>query len=191
MLDGPEQCRDRHVAIVGGGDTAVDWALMAAESAKSVTLVHRRAAFRAHAATLDAARAAGVRIVVPHVLADIEGGDAMQRIQLQALDQSGDLELDCDLLISGLGFIADLGPIEQWGLQISDNRVNVSSAMESSIPGIFAAGDCAGYAGKVPLIASGFGEAATAVNNAALICDPAASLFPGHSTDRQLSGVPA
>jgi Thioredoxin reductase len=92
-----------------------------------------------------------------------------------------------------LGFTANLGPLRDWGVQLHDNRhLVVDSAMRTNVAGIFSAGDIADYNGKVRLIAVGFGEVATAVNNAAMHLDPAARLFPGHSTDNSASvPVPA
>jgi thioredoxin reductase (NADPH) len=87
-------------------------------------------------------------------------------------------------VVAALGFLADVGPLREWGLQLEDNRrVLVDSTMATNRPGVFAAGDIATYPGKVALIAVGFGEVATAVNNAAVHLDPSAMLFPGHSTD--------
>jgi thioredoxin reductase (NADPH) len=86
-------------------------------------------------------------------------------------------------VIAALGFLADLGPLEGWGLRLEGRRIAVDTMMATNLPRVYAAGDIAGYPGKVPLISVGFGEAATAVNNAAIALDPVAELFPGHSTD--------
>ena len=87
-------------------------------------------------------------------------------------------------LVAALGFTANLGPLREWGLELHDNRhLVVDSAMRTNLPGVFAAGDITDYDGKVRLISVGFGEVATAVNNAAVHLDPDAQLFPGHSTD--------
>jgi thioredoxin reductase (NADPH) len=92
--------------------------------------------------------------------------------------------LPCQRLVAALGFVADLGPLRGWGLRIAGNRhVVVDSTMQTAVQGVFAAGDIADYPGKVRLIAVGFGEVATAVNNAAVYMDPETALFPGHSTD--------
>jgi thioredoxin reductase (NADPH) len=88
-----------------------------------------------------------------------------------------------DTVVAALGFTADLGPLADWGLQLDRRHVVVSSTMATNLPRVFAAGDIVDYPGKVRLIATGFGEAATAVNNAAVAIDPAAHLFPGHSSE--------
>ncbi|MFD0661677.1 NAD(P)/FAD-dependent oxidoreductase [Thermocatellispora tengchongensis] len=170
----------RDVVVVGGGDSAVDWALMLHPVARSVTLVHRRAAFRAHHASVERLKTSPVEIITDAQVTGTVGGDRLERIEL-----STGITLPCQRLVAALGFIADLGPLREWGLDLHDNRhLVVDSAMRTNVPGIFAAGDIADYGGKVRLIATGFGEVATAVNNAAVHLDPAAQLFPGHSTDQ-------
>ncbi|WP_188195277.1 NAD(P)/FAD-dependent oxidoreductase [Nonomuraea sp. SYSU D8015] len=169
----------KDVVVVGGGDSAVDWALMLHPVAASVTLVHRRAAFRAHHGSVERLKASPVEIVTNAQVTAALGGDRLERIEL-----STGHTLPCQRLVAALGFTANLGPLREWGLDLHDNRhLVVDSAMRTNVPGIFAAGDIADYDGKVRLIAVGFGEVATAVNNAAVHLDPAAQLFPGHSTD--------
>ncbi|WP_431907799.1 NAD(P)/FAD-dependent oxidoreductase [Nonomuraea jabiensis] len=174
----------RDVVIVGGGDSAVDWALMLHPVARSVTLVHRRAAFRAHHGSVEQLAASPVEVVVNAQVTAALGGDRLERVEL-----STGRALPCQRLVAALGFTANLGPLREWGLDLHDNRhLVVDSAMRTNVPGIFAAGDIADYDGKVRLIAVGFGEVATAVNNAAVHLDPAAQLFPGHSTDNPAPG---
>lgn len=172
------------VVVVGGGDSAVDWALMLHPIARSVTLVHRRAAFRAHHGSLEQLRSSPVTIVTDAQVTAARGADRLERIELS----TGPV-LPCRRLVAALGFTANLGPLREWGLDLHDNRhLAVDSAMRTNVPGIFAAGDIADYDGKVRLIAVGFGEVATAVNNAAVHLDPDAQLFPGHSTDLPAPG---
>ncbi|CRI74852.1 Ferredoxin--NADP reductase 2 [Chlamydia trachomatis] len=90
--------------------------------------------------------------------------------------------MDVDNVIVNYGFVSSLGPIKTWGLEIEKNSIVVNSKMETNIEGIYAAGDICTYEGKVKLIASGFGEAPTAVNNAKAYLDPKARLQPLHST---------
>lgn len=89
-------------------------------------------------------------------------------------------------MVAALGFLANIGPLRDWGLELSDNRhIVVDSAMRTARAGVYAAGDITEYDGKIRLIAVGYGEVATAVNNAAVFINPDAQLFPGHSTDDQ------
>jgi thioredoxin reductase (NADPH) len=171
-----------HVLIVGGGDSAFDWALALHPLARSVTLVHRRERFRAHAATVDRVRALSVRIVVNAQVTALHGADRVTAADI-AVDREEGLHVPVDTVVAALGFTADLGPLAEWGLRLDRRHVLVSSTMATNMPRVFAAGDIVEYPGKVRLIATGFGEAATAVNNAAVTINPAAHLFPGHSSE--------
>jgi thioredoxin reductase (NADPH) len=181
--DGAEYA-GKDVVIVGGGDSAVDWALMLHPIARSVTLVHRRAAFRAHHGSVERLRASPVEVIVNAQVTAAGGDGRLERVEISVTGQESTRTLPCDRLVAALGFTANLGPLREWGLELHDNRhVVVDSAMRTGVSGVFAAGDIADYDGKVRLIAVGFGEVATAVNNAAVHLDPGAQLFPGHSTD--------
>ncbi|MGE5828404.1 MAG: NAD(P)/FAD-dependent oxidoreductase [Micromonosporaceae bacterium] len=170
------------VVIVGGGDSAFDWALALQPLAKSVTLVHRRDKFRAHASTVARVQALPVQIIVnaevTHVLGD-------SRVTGVVVEQRGaePRTLPADTIVAALGFTADLGPLGEWGLELDKRHILVDTTMATNLPRVFAAGDITEYRGKVRLIVVGFGEAATAVNNAAVAIDPSAHLFPGHSSD--------
>jgi thioredoxin reductase len=174
------------VVVVGGGDSALDWALMLEPIASSVTLVHRRTDFRAHAATVAAARGSGIRIVTDAQVADLHGDPVLERavIRIDGRDGPADEVVACSAVIAALGFKANLGPLRHWGAELHDNRhLVVDSSMRTDVEGLYAAGDITDFEGKVRLISVGFGEVATAVNNAAVFIDPAAALFPGHSSD--------
>jgi thioredoxin reductase (NADPH) len=180
----PDDYAGRDVVIVGGGDSAFDWALTLHPLAASVTLVHRRDTFRAHPATVAAVRAAGVEILTEAELSKVigDGGD-IEAVEITRRDGQTH-RLPCRGIIAALGFTANLGPLLGWGIDIAHRRhIPVDPAMRTSVPGIYAAGDINDYPGKVRLIAVGFGEAATAVNNAAHHIDPEQPVFPGHSTD--------
>jgi thioredoxin reductase (NADPH) len=175
---------DKDVIVVGGGDSAIDWCLMLEPVAASVTLVHRRAAFRAHAASVERVRASSVEVVTDAQVTTLEGGDRVEKAVVTVKGEDVPRHLPCQQVVAALGFTANLGPLREWGVELHDNRhLVVDSAMRTTVPGVFAAGDITDYPGKVRLIAVGFGEVATAVNNAAVHLDPDAQLFPGHSTD--------
>ncbi len=173
----------QRVLIVGGGDSAVDWALALEDLASSVTLVHRREGFRAHEGSLQRLRTSSVDVRVHHEVRRLEGSDRLERAVV--FDNRSDAEsvLDVDTVIAALGFTADLGPLRSWDIEHDGRRIHVDSRCATSMPGVYAAGDVVDYPGKVPLIATGFGEAATAVNNAAVWLDPSARLMSGHSSD--------
>jgi len=170
------------VLIVGGGDSAFDWALALHPVARSVTLVHRRDRFRAHAATVARVQALPVRIVVNAQVTQLHGTARVTGADI-AVDGGAAQRVPVGTVVAALGFTADLGPLAEWGLRLDRRHILVTSTMATNLPRVFAAGDIAEYPGKVRLIATGFGEAATAVNNAAVAIDPAAHLFPGHSSE--------
>lgn len=170
------------VLIVGGGDSAFDWALALHPVARSVMLVHRRDRFRAHAATVGRVRDLPVDILVNAQVTALHGTGRVTAADI-TVDRDGTRRVPVDTVVAALGFTADLGPLAEWGLQLDRRHIVVSSTMATNLPRVFAAGDIVEYPGKVRLIATGFGEAATAVNNAAVAIDPAAHLFPGHSSE--------
>jgi thioredoxin reductase (NADPH) len=173
---------DHDVLIVGGGDSAFDWALALHPLARSVTLVHRRDRFRAHAGTVGRVRGLPIRIVVNAQVTVLHGDDRVTAAEI-TVDGAAAERVPVDTVVAALGFTADLGPLADWGLQLDRRHILVTSTMATNLPRVFAAGDIVEYPGKVRLIATGFGEAATAVNNAAVAIDPAAHLFPGHSSE--------
>ncbi|WP_026931856.1 NAD(P)/FAD-dependent oxidoreductase [Glycomyces tenuis] len=171
------------VVVVGGGDSAFDWALALHPLARSVTLVHRREKFRAHEGTIARVRRLNVPIIVNAQVARLLGDERVTGVEVIVKGEDESRLLPADTIVAALGFTADLGPITEWGLDIEKRCVLVDSSMATNLPRVFAAGDIAQYPGKVRLIATGFGEAATAVNNAAVAIDPEAHLFPGHSSE--------
>jgi ferredoxin/flavodoxin---NADP+ reductase len=178
----PEIYKDLNVVVVGGGDSALDWALMLEPIAKSVTLVHRRAQFRAHPHSVDLVRASTVEILTDAQISGLSGDPELVEAQI-SVDGSVKL-LPCDKLVAALGFTANLGPLLEWGIEIVGRRhIKVDTKGATTVPGVYAAGDIVDYEGKVRLIATGFGEVATAVNNAAAYLNPDVSAFPGHLSD--------
>lgn len=173
----------RDVVVVGGGDSAFDWALALHPVARSVALVHRRARFRAHPGLVGKVEDLGVPLITPAEVVEIRGADdGVHEVEIEV----GGAErrvLPAQTVVAALGFTADLGPIESWGLELEKRTILVGTTMRTNRPRVYAAGDVAAYPGKVKLIATGFGEAATAVNNIAVELNPDAHLFPGHSSN--------
>lgn len=174
--------KDQHVMLLGGGDSAVDWALMLEPIAKQVTLVHRRDKFRAHEYSVEKLMNSSVDILTPFSPTTINGNDRIEKVLLQEVKGEREIELDVDAILCNYGFVSTLGPIKDWGLEIDKNSIIVNTRMETNIPGIYAAGDISTYPGKINLIATGFGEGPTAINNAKQYIDPKARVQPKHST---------
>ncbi len=174
--------KDKQVMICGGGDSAVDWALMLEPIAKKVMLVHRRDKFRAHEHSVEQLKNSSVEILTPYNPIELIGDEKISKVTLQKVKSDETITVDIDDLIVNYGFISSLGPISNWGLEIEKNSIVVNTKMETNIEGIYAAGDICTYPGKVKLIASGFGEGPTAVNNAKAYIDPDARVQPKHST---------
>jgi ferredoxin/flavodoxin---NADP+ reductase len=174
--------KGQRVAVVGGGDSAVDWALMLEPIAKEVTLIHRRDKFRAHEHSVEMLMSSSVKVTTPYEIAALHGDERIERLTIVNNVTKEERELEVDAVIVNFGFISSLGPIKNWGLELEKGAILVNSRMETNIPGIYAAGDIATYPGKVKLIAVGFGEAPTAVNNAVAYINPDAKLQPGHSS---------
>jgi len=173
---------DKEVILFGGGDSAVDWALMLKDIAKKVTLVHRRDEFRAHESSVEELMNSSVEVMTPFVPKEIIGTDKIEKVVLEEVKGDRVVEVSADAVICNYGFISSLGPIKDWGLEIEKNSIVVNSKMETNIPGIYAAGDITTYPGKIKLIATGFGEGPTAISNAKHYLDPKARVQPKHST---------
>lgn len=179
----------KKVQLFGGGDSAVDWALMLEPIAKEVTIAHRRDKFRAHESSVEALKNSTVNVVTPYVPAELIGKDKIEQVVLQEVRGDRKLYIEVDDVIVNYGFVSSLGPIQDWGLELEKNSIVVNSKMETNIPGIYAAGDINTYEGKVKLIASGFGEAPIAVSNAKVYIDPDSKVQPIHSTSLNLHKV--
>jgi ferredoxin/flavodoxin---NADP+ reductase len=183
----PGRYDGQRVLIVGGGDSAVDWALALKDRTRDLTLIHRREGFRAHAHSMrllqEAVESGRVRLLTYHEVRAIHGDQRVTGATIFDNRTDEDTALDLDAILALIGFRPDLGPLAGWGLDLNRNTIRVSATMETNIPGVFAAGDIATYTGKLELIATGFAEAAIAVNHAVHHIDPKARVNPGHSTN--------
>jgi len=188
----PKTFAGKRILIVGGGDSAFDWAVNLQGVAKSIVMIHRRDGFRAHQATVDqvqALAAAGkMELRTFWELKEIGGSGRIERVTIVNNKTKEEQTLAMDCVLPQLGFVSSLGAIAEWGLEIEKGDIKVSQTMETNIPGIYAAGDIATYPGKLKLIATGFGEACTAVNQIAHFLNPSAKVMPGHSSNMALFG---
>jgi len=181
----PADHTDHDVVVVGGGDSAFDWAATLAPIARSVRLVHRTDRFRAHRASVEKVRTLGIEIITDSEVSALHGTAHVEQVELRHRITKDTRLLPARTVVAALGFIADLGPLQTWGLTLQARKIAVDTRMATNLPRVFAAGDITDYPGKVRLISVGFGEVATAVNNAATVIDPEAALFPGHSTEKE------
>ena len=192
-VSNPEEFRGQRIVIIGGGDTAFDWAQQLRDRAKAVTLVHRSDRYRAHGATVadvQAAATAGRTTLLPfHELADVlSQGDKLTGVTLREVKTKITRDVEADVILPMLGFHSDIGAVAEWGLNCEKDEIIVNSLMETGRPGVYAAGDITVYPGKLKLIATGFGEAATAVNQAVHWIYPEKKVDPGHSSNMAIFG---
>jgi len=171
---------------VGGGDSAVDWALNIKDIARKITLVHRRDVFRAHEGSVIALKNSSVDVKLFYEVRSVSGdGNRLTKAVIFDNRTQAEETIDVDAILVNIGFRADLGPIKDWGLQIDGREIRVNGKMETNIPGVYVAGDIAGPLDgvKLNLIATGYAQAALAVNVAKSYVDPNSKIFPGHSSE--------
>ena len=190
MVEDPKQLENRKILVVGGGDSALDWVLAREDTAEEMTIIHRREEFRAHEDSvrqLQLAVSSGrVNLTTFHEVREIHGDKTVEGVTIFDNKSNEESTFDVDIVLCLLGFKPDLGPIKSWGLDVERNRLSVDSLMMTSQPGVFGAGDLVSYEGKLDLIATGFSEAAIAVNNIVRYLDPKARVNPGHSTNLKI-----
>jgi thioredoxin reductase len=178
---------DKRVLIIGGGDSAVDWALALEHIASEVTLIHRREGFRAHDSSVNELMASKVNVRVWYELDELQGNKHVERAVIfdNRTDEKETIEIDAVIL--SLGFKADLGPIRAWGLETIGRRyIAVNHKMETNLPRVYAAGDVALQEDLDPLnlIVVGYGQVTIAVNYAYTQIKPGGKVFPGHSSEK-------
>jgi ferredoxin/flavodoxin---NADP+ reductase len=165
--------RDRTCVIVGGGDSALDWTLGLQDTAKHpIALVHRRDSFRALETSVNEAKQleteGRVKILTPCEVREVHGDGHIRSVTVENTKSGETEQVECDALITLLGFHSHLGAIADWGLELEGKRqIKIDpTTCQTNLPRVYAAGDVAGYPGKITLITIGMGEAAIAANNA-------------------------
>src|SRR5688572_21950287 len=195
VVTNPQDYKGQRVVIVGGGDSAFDWATQLRGVATHVSLVHRSDRFRAHGATVaqfdEDVKAGRASMFTFHELADVQcrpAGERFTHLVLKQVKTKATTEIEADVVLPMLGFVSDIGPIADWGLTLEKDEIVVNQLMETGRPGIWAAGDVTTYPGKLKLIACGFSEAAIAVNQAVHWIYPEKKVAPGHSSNMAIFG---
>jgi ferredoxin/flavodoxin---NADP+ reductase len=177
----------QHVLVVGGGDSAVDWAIGLQEVGAQVTLVHRRDQFRAHERSVAELRASPVRVMLSCEVQALHGHESIEAATLFNHATQATEQLAADTVVGCLGFKADTSVIKSWGLQLDQKRgISIDANCQTSMPRVYAAGAIAGGPVQLDLLAVHFGQAAIAINSAKVAIDPQAGLSPGHSSDMHL-----
>ena len=166
-----DKYKDKDIFIFGGGDSALDWSVELAENAKSLSLVHRRDAFRGAPHTEELMRELvakkKINLLTPYVIEDIHGGKKVNKVSLKNFDTKEIITYNADELIFLFGLNKKLGPILDWELELNEKKINVNTEnYQTSKDGIFAVGDINDYPGKLDLILSGFHETTLAVQKA-------------------------
>ncbi|HSJ14187.1 MAG TPA: NAD(P)/FAD-dependent oxidoreductase [Longimicrobiales bacterium] len=183
----PEHYHDRSVLIVGGGDSAVDWVLNLRGRARRLILIHRREGFRAHAQSMkqlqDGVASGEIELLTHREVRTIHGEACVQAVTIFDNRTGEETTYEVDAVLALIGFKPDLGPISRWGIALERNAIRVSDQLETNLTNVYAAGDIVRYEGKIELIATGFSEAAMAVNHAVHALNPKARYNPGHSTN--------
>lgn len=180
----------QRVAVLGGGDAAVDLALMLEPVAKSVQLVHRRNQFRALPLTVQQLEESAVEKLTPYLPRELrENPDGSVTLTLKKMRAEEELPLTVDKVLVSYGFTANNAALDEWALPLESERgkIKVDSTMATSVAGVYAIGDCATYPGKTPLIATGFGEAPRAITSLAKLLYPEKRLAT-HSSSMHLDG---
>ena len=163
--------KDKKVAIFGGGDSALDWTVELQKVGAEVSLVHRRDAFRGAPDTEISVRRLNeerkIELLTPFIIKDIVGNENIDSIKLFNTETKEELEINADYILFFYGLNKKLGPINDWNLELSGNKIQVNTEnFETDKEGIFAVGDINTYPGKLNLILSGFHETTLAVQKA-------------------------
>lgn len=182
-----EKFLGRRLLVVGGGDTAVDWSLELRHWASEVTLIHRFDYFEAHQRSVLALQDSQVKVHMQNELVCVSGNSVVERAVIRD-NMTGDERMLCvdDILVC-IGFRADLGPINHWGLELDGRKIAVNRQTETSMSGVYAVGDVAQPEDGVSmnLIVYGFGQATLAVGYASHFIHPKERVMHGHSSQRK------
>ncbi len=182
-----ELFKDKRVTIFGGGDSALDWTLELQKIGAQVTLIHRRDAFRgapeSEMKVREHAAKDSIKLLTPYILQDIHGDKEIESLELFNSETKDTLSIEADYVLFFYGLNKKLGPINDWGISLSENKIPVNTEnYQTNKKGIFAVGDINTYPGKMNLILSGFHETTLAVQEAFKRCYPGERIPFGYTT---------
>ncbi|MCH1722986.1 NAD(P)/FAD-dependent oxidoreductase [Lactococcus formosensis] len=173
-----EEYREKEVAVLGGGDSALDWALMLEKVASKVHLIHRRPSFRAHALTVAELEQSTVEIHTPYLPQEL----STEGLKLQRVKSDELRHLEVDKILVNYGMMTNHVDLNEE-LELSRRgRITANRQQETNIAGLYVAGDASDYEGKAPLMSVGFGEAVLAINDMTQKLEFSHSLQKGHSS---------
>ncbi len=192
MINKREDFKNKRVVIAGGGDSAVDWAILLSHIAKSVTIIHRRNKFRCAPENSDKlhslVKEGKIDLLVPYQLTSIQGLNGMIDHIIITSFEGKEKTIEADFLIPFFGLAMELGPIAEWGLNLSKKYIEVNPAtFVTNKAGIYAIGDIITYPGKLKLILNGFAEAAMATHAMYSIIHPNQALHFEYSTTKGIN----
>lgn len=179
-----EEFRDKDVAIAGGGDSAVDWAIHLTNVANSTSLIHRRNKYRAMESSVSDLNKSDVEQLNPYIIKDVNfNQDDHEKIDvtLKMIKSDEIKTITIDKLLVNYGFVSDTKILHDWNLDLEGPFIKVDREMETNLPNVFAIGDIITYPGKLQLIATAFAEGPIAVTKALRNMYPERDYFE-HST---------
>lgn len=183
LVTNPETFRNKRLLVIGGGDTALDWAIYLKDIASQVTLIHRSNKFVATPSSVKQLLNSDIEALTFTELKDVRGDSHLEGALVVNNITQEEREIEIDSILCCIGFTPNLGPLKEWGLELQASSIKTNNRMETNLPSVYAAGDVATYQGKLRLICTGFSEAAIAVNHAAHAIHPELRVFPGYSTN--------
>lgn len=164
FIKDPEIFENKEIAILGGGDSALDWAVLLSKFAKNISIIHRRDRFRGLEATVsELEHTPNVNFVTPYLPKALSKVNNKMNLELKKIRTNEELTLDFDDLIVAYGFVSQTDFLDQWGIKTNRGLIEVNPSMQTNIPGIYGIGDAINYENRVPVIGLGFGEAQLAI----------------------------
>ena len=182
--------KDKEITIFGGGDSALDWSVELAKTAKKIFLVHRRDEFRGAKHTESQMRKlvkeGKIELKIPYVIKDINGTDKFEGVNLMHFESKDIETISCDEALFFFGLNKQLGPILDWEVELKEKKIAVNTEnFQTSKDGIFAVGDINTYPGKLDLILCGFHETTLAVQEAFKRINPGERVPFGYTTSNK------
>ena len=182
--------KDKEITIFGGGDSALDWSVELAKTAKKVYLVHRRDEFRGAKHTesqmRELVKSGKIELKIPYVIKSINGDEKFNGVDLMHFESKEVESINCDEALFFFGLNKQLGPILDWEVELEEKKISVNTEnFQTNKEGIFAVGDINTYPGKLDLILCGFHETTLAVQEAFKRVRPGERVPFGYTTSNK------